>query len=221
MNQNSEKVGRRVSDYGASYLSGQASVKDDLQSIFSLNREIGAAVYTVLKHLESIKGALNEEVPEAYQDVAKQLESIVKALEVIKQEHNSMFKKLETLETLKQSSEDLDEYHKEQLEIEAARQEHFDRVVKIVYANNGYDEKGSKIPEAIMQFSRWSKIIHSAFWSFITTLVLSGIFYLVVKGREEIAAEKSKAVIELIDKTKELLQKQEKMIDPERASKKK
>jgi hypothetical protein len=213
---NSERVGRRVSDYGASYLSGQATVKDDLQSIFSLNREIGAAVYTVLKHLETIKGSLSDD------DVSKNLEDIMKGLEVIKQEHNAMFKKLETLETLKQSSVDMSEYNKERVELEDARQEHFDRIVKIIYANNGYDEKGNKIPDAIMQFSRWSKIIHSAFWSFITTLVLSGVFYLVVKGREELAAEKSRAVIELIDKTKEVLQKQEEQLEAtERATKKK
>lgn len=212
---NAEKPGRRATDMGASYLSGQASVKDDLQAIYSLNREIGAAVFTVLKHLETLKGTLTEEVPESYAHISDQLDRVSHSIEQLKKEHLAISERLEALDDLRQSAEDMGEFHKELEDIEARRQEHLDRVIKIVYANNGYDEKGNKIPEAIMRFDRWSKIIHNSFWSFITTLIMTGVFYLVVKGREEVSAEKTKATIELIEKTKELLNKQDQEKAPE------
>lgn len=203
MNAESEKPGRRMADQGAAYLSGSASIKDDLQAIYTLNKEIGAAVWTVFTHLESLKVVLTKQVPESYNEVGAKLEQLLRTLDTLKTEHATLSKRMEALDSLKTTAQSNAAMLEDQEQLQAERQVHFDKIIRIIYAANGYDESGVKIPEAIMRFDRWSKIVHNAFWSFIVTAMMSGIFYLYVKGREAASEEKTKAVIELIEKTKQ------------------
>lgn len=201
-----------------SYLSGQASVKDDLQAIFSLNREIGTAVYTVLKHLELIRHTLDEEVPDSNRAVTAELEAVGRSLDSLQKDQETILKKLESHET---ASKVMMEYHKDLGETEAVNHEHFDRIVKIIYTRNGYDEKGNKIPEAILKIERWSKLLHSAFWSFVTTSILSGIFYMFAKAREEATVERTKAMVEVLDRAKDAIEKQQKALEEHKTAPKK
>ena len=203
----SEKPGRRMADQGAAYLSGSATIKDDLQAIYTLNKEIGAAVWTVFTHLESLKVVLTKQVPESYNEVGVKLEALSRTLELIKNEHTALSKRMEVLDSLKTTAQSNADMLEDQETLQNDRQVHFDKIIKIIYAANGYDESGVKIPEAIMRFDRWSKIIHNAFWSFIVTAMMSGIFYMYAKGREAAAEEKTKAVLELIEKTKAAMDK--------------
>jgi len=200
-----EKQGRRMVDGAASYLSGSASVKDDLQAIYTLNKEIGAALWTVLTHLEALKSTLTGLIPEFHVDVNAKLEDISRSLDALKNEHVNLSKRLETLDALKTSLQSNSSMLEDQELLQSDRQVHFDKIVKILYTTNGYDENGVRIPEAIMRFDRWSKILHNAFWSFVVTAVLSGIFYSYAKGREQASEEKAKAIIDLIEKTKEVI----------------
>jgi hypothetical protein len=112
---------------------------------------------------------------------------------------------MEALDSLKTTAQSNAHMLEEQEELQADRQIHFDKIIKIIYTANGYDESGVKIPDALLRFDRWSKIIHNAFWSAVVTAMMSGIFYMYVRGREAASEEKTKAVIELIERTKKQL----------------
>lgn len=201
-----EQPGRRMADKNAAYLSGSASIKDDLQAIYTLNKEIGAAVWTVFTHLESLKVVLTKQIPESYNEVEAKLELLLRTVDTLRTEHGQLSKRMEALDSLKATAQNNADMLEEQEHLQASRQVHFDRIIRIIYTANGYDESGIKVPEAILRFDRWSKIIHNAFWSFIVTAMMSGIFYMYAKGQAAAAEEKTKAVLELIQKTKETME---------------
>jgi hypothetical protein len=206
MSAGAEKQGRRSVDQGAAYLSGSASIKDDLQAIYTLNKEIGAAVWTVFTHLESLKVVLTKQVPESYNEVAVKLESLLRTLENLKTEHVTLSKRMEALDSLKITAESNAGMLEDQDILQKDRQIHLERLIKILYTTNGYDENGNKVPEALLKFDRWSKVLGNAFWSFMVTAVLTVIFVNYANSREQASEIKTKAVLELIEKTKKQLE---------------
>lgn len=114
-----------------------------------------------------------------------------------------------TTDLLKSTVEAAEELLQAQDEVLTARQDHFDKIVKIIYKANGYNEVGIEMPEAVKRFERWTKTISGAFWGMVITSIFSGIFYVFTQSQEASAGKKTKALVEFIERAEAATKAQE------------
>ena len=148
---------------------------------------------------------IKDDLQQIYSRTNTRSEEILETLKGINDTQIMILGELSSLEGLSERSE-------EAKKVVKLVEEHFERVAKIIYTANGHDERGTRIPEGVLRFERWSKMIHTAFWNFILVSIISTFFYLYVESQKEVSDQRSIAIKEYIAKAEERMNK--KLTDP-------
>lgn len=152
------------------FLPGASSLKDDLHAIFTLNQEVGSAVFSVLQLLENYQETAETEIPDNLHEVSEALKIISAKVEEIKQ--LSTFQK----DTQTQFRKDIDEFNQ--------LRPRLNKAISVIFKKFGYSESGEEIPETLRNFERHQKIWAGIFWNVIGSILCAIIFWLFTQSQE-------------------------------------
>ena len=190
----------------ARILSLNNSIKQDLQEIFEMQKEIGAAVYSLhkvaasynlllTKHDEIIQGALDD----AQEEYKEQLQIIKSRLDDLQK---SIVDKTDSLSSnmsgkMRSVSEVQDLINKDWIRIK--------KVMDIVLKNNGYDPVTlAEHPESVKKLN-W---LFDKFSSVIVSLIISGLLSLLMIGQNRSSESKMLEISTKTIQTLETMQKE-------------
>jgi len=148
---------------------------------------------------------IKDDLQQLYARNASQTEEIIETLRGVNDTQLMILSELQTLEHLSTRSDAATEV------LDLARL-HLEKMAKIIYLSNGYNEKGDKVPEGVLRFERWTNFFLRAFWNFIIIGAISSFFYFYTEGQKATRLEQSKAEIEILQQMEERLAKREQKI---------
>lgn len=141
------------------FLPGASSLKDDLHAIFTLNQEVGSAVFSVLQLLENYQETVETEIP----DISAKVEEI-KQLSTFQRDAQSQFRK------------DIEEFNQ--------LRPRLNKAISAIFKKFGYSESGEEIPETLRNFERYQKIWAGIFWNVVGSILCAIIFWLFTQSQE-------------------------------------
>lgn len=146
---------------------------------------------------------IKDDLQQLYARNTSQTEEIIETLRGISDTQLMVLSELQTLESLSHRSESA-------AEVVELTKEHLEKIAKIIYTTNGYNEKGEKIPEGVLRFEKITNVLQHAFWNFIIVGILSTLFYFYVEAQKEQNQNKTKALLEMIQKVEDNIGKDKK-----------
>lgn len=184
------------------FLPGKASIKDDLQQIYEMEKTIGSIVYklhTALSHLQATAsvGARSSDVTDAVEKILEELDA----------QHKALLARMDTVDTA----------HNALATHDQKVQKDWDRLLLAadsVLTDHGYDLKTLAAPAAeVKRLGHWMNIISALALGVIITLVSTWIMSSFSKSLLEEQNAANKVLIQKTQEAIDLMKKQQQELD--------
>lgn len=149
---------------------------------------------------------IKDDLQQLYARNTSQTEEIIETLRGVNDTQLMILSELQTLEHLSAKTNSTSE-------VTDQTKEHLEKIAKIIYTTNGYDEKGNKVPEGVLRFERWTNFLSQAFWNFVTAGIISTVFYYYVEAQRVAQQNQSKADVEILQKMETRLAERDQKIE--------